>query len=80
MADVEYGIVRHVAAGYEEAVNLAREALKEQGFGVLTEIVEAVSPLAALSVVDNALLSEVAQEAQRRLLAAVEAVKERAEA
>lgn len=38
MNDPVYGIVRHVQAGYEEALRLTREALKEQGFGVLTEI------------------------------------------
>ena len=38
MADAEYGIVRHVKLDYERAVELTREALKEQGFGVLTEI------------------------------------------
>ncbi|GAB4263937.1 MAG: DUF302 domain-containing protein [Thermoleophilia bacterium] len=38
MSDASYGIVRHVALGYEEAVALTKEALKEQGFGVLTEI------------------------------------------
>lgn len=38
MSDPAYGIARHVKAGYEEAVRITREALKEQGFGVLTEI------------------------------------------
>ncbi len=38
MSEPAYGIVRRVAVGYEEAVALAKEALKEQGFGVLTEI------------------------------------------
>jgi len=38
MNDPVYGIVRHVQAGYEEALRLTREALKEHGFGVLTEI------------------------------------------
>lgn len=38
MSDPVYGIARHVQAGYEEALRLTREALKEQGFGVLTEI------------------------------------------
>jgi Uncharacterized conserved protein len=38
MNDPVYGIARHVQAGYEEALRLTREALKEQGFGVLTEI------------------------------------------
>ncbi|MBU2603786.1 MAG: DUF302 domain-containing protein [Actinobacteria bacterium] len=38
MSEPAYGIVRRVAVGYDEAVELTREALKEQGFGVLTEI------------------------------------------
>lgn len=38
MSDPAYGIARHVKVGYEDAVRLTREALKEQGFGVLTEI------------------------------------------
>ena len=135
MADASYGIVRHVAMGYEEAVALTREALKEQGFGVLTEIdvkktlkekldvdfkpyiilgacnpklahqaliaepdiglmlpcnvivydegpgaatVAAISPRAALGVVENAGLSEVADQAQAKLEAAMQAVGDRA--
>lgn len=39
MTDYErLGITAIVAAPYEEAVQLAREALKTEGFGVLTEI------------------------------------------
>lgn len=38
MSEPAYGIVKRVAVGYDEAVQLTREALKEQGFGVLTEI------------------------------------------
>jgi len=135
MADPSYAIVQHVAVGYEEAVALAKEALKEQGFGVLTEIdvkktlkekldvdfkpyiilgacnpklahqaltaepdiglmlpcnvvvyedgpeaatVEAISPMAALGVVDNAALSDVADQAQAKLEAAMQAVADRA--
>lgn len=135
MSDADYGIVRHVAVGYEEAVALAREALKEQGFGVLTEIdvkktmkekidvdfkpyiilgacnphlahkaltaepdiglmlpcnvvvyeegpgaatVEAISPMSALGVVANDTLQDVADEAQVKLVAAMDAVAERA--
>jgi uncharacterized protein (DUF302 family) len=33
-----YGITREVALSYEEAVARIRETLKEQGFGILTEI------------------------------------------
>jgi len=33
-----YGITRTVAAGYDETVARVRELLKEEGFGVLTEI------------------------------------------
>jgi uncharacterized protein (DUF302 family) len=33
-----YGITRIVAQGYEEAVARVKELLKEEGFGVLTEI------------------------------------------
>ncbi|MHB1345799.1 MAG: DUF302 domain-containing protein [Thermoleophilia bacterium] len=134
MSDPAYGIVRHVATGYEEAVALTREALKEQGFGVLTEIdvkktlkekidaefrpyiilgacnpqlaykalssepdiglmlpcnvvvyeegpgatcVEAISPMAALGVVDSAALKDVADQAEAKLVAAMDAVAER---
>lgn len=135
MSDPEYGIVRHVGVGYEEALTLTKEALKEQGFGVLTEIdvkktmkekidvdfkpyiilgacnphlahkaltaepdiglmlpcnivvyeegpgatrVEAISPMAALGVVENADLGDVADQAQTKLTAAMDAVAERA--
>ena len=135
MSDAEYGIVRHVAVGYEEAVALTREALKEQGFGVLTEIdvkktmkekidvdykpyvilgacnphlahkallaesdiglmlpcnvvvceegpgaatVQAISPMSALGVVDNDELKDVANQAEAKLTAAMDAVAERA--
>jgi uncharacterized protein (DUF302 family) len=135
MSDPEYAIVRHVGLGYEEALALTKEALKEQGFGVLTEIdvkktmkekidvdfkpyiilgacnpqlahkaltaepdiglmlpcnivvyeegpgatrVEAISPMAALGVVDNSELSDVAEQAQTKLTAAVDAVADRA--
>jgi uncharacterized protein (DUF302 family) len=135
MADASYAIVRHVAVGYETAVEWAREALKEQGFGVLTEIdvkktmkekidvdfrpyiilgacnpklahqaltaeldiglmlpcnvvvyedgpgastVEAISPMAALGVVDSAALSDVADQAQVKLEAAMQTVADRA--
>lgn len=135
MSDPAYGIVRHVAAGYDEAVALTRAALKEQGFGVLTEIdvkktlkekidaefrpyvilgacnpqlayqalssepdiglmlpcnvvvyeegpgmtcVEAISPMAALGVVDSAALKDVADQAEAKLTAAMDAVAERA--
>ena len=33
-----YGITRTVSAGYDETVARVRELLKEEGFGVLTEI------------------------------------------
>ncbi|MGD9934414.1 MAG: DUF302 domain-containing protein [Dehalococcoidia bacterium] len=33
-----YGMRRELAIGYEEAVAKTKDALKEQGFGVLTEI------------------------------------------
>lgn len=33
-----YGIVRRVALPYEQAVAQTRQALKEEGFGVITEI------------------------------------------
>ena len=33
-----YGITRTVTAGYDETVARVRELLKEEGFGVLTEI------------------------------------------
>lgn len=135
MSDADYGIVRHVAVGYEEAVALTREALKEQGFGVLTEIdvkktlkekidvdfkpyiilgacnpqlahkaltaepdiglmlpcnvvvyeegpgaatVEAISPMSALGVVENRGLQDVADQAEAKLTAAMDAVAERA--
>lgn len=35
---IKYGYVREVASAFEEAVEQAREALKTEGFGVLTEI------------------------------------------
>jgi uncharacterized protein (DUF302 family) len=35
---MDYGIAVHTAAGFTEAVARVREALREQGFGVLTEI------------------------------------------
>src|SRR5660397_280897 len=38
MSDPAYGITRHVAVGYEQAEKLTREALQEQGFGIMTEI------------------------------------------
>lgn len=38
MSDAAYGIVRHVDMGYDDAVALTREVLKEHGFGVITEI------------------------------------------
>jgi uncharacterized protein (DUF302 family) len=135
MSDPAYGIVRHVSVGYEEAVRLAREALKEQGFGVLTEIdvkktlkekldvdhkpyiilgacnpqlahkaltaepdiglmlpcnvvvyeegpgrsrVQAISPMAALGVVESQILQDVADEAEDRLQKAMDLVAERA--
>jgi uncharacterized protein (DUF302 family) len=34
----KYGITRTVDAGYEETIARVRELLKEEGFGVLTEI------------------------------------------
>ena len=135
MSDPAYGIARHVKVGYEEALRLTREALKEQGFGVLTEIdvkqtmkdkldvdfkpyiilgacnpplahqalmaepdiglmlpcnlvvyeegpgaamVEAIAPLAAMGVVGNPALDEVAQQVQTRLTVALDAIAERA--
>ncbi len=135
MSDPAYGIARHVGVGYEEALSMVREALKEQGFGVLTEIdvkktmkekldvdfkpyvilgacnpplahqaltaepdiglllpcnvvvyeegpaaamVEAIAPLAALGVVGNPGLDQVAEQAQARLTAALDAVAARA--
>lgn len=38
MSDAAYAIVKHVGMGYDEAVGLTREVLKEHGFGVITEI------------------------------------------
>ncbi|TAK60534.1 MAG: DUF302 domain-containing protein [Dehalococcoidia bacterium] len=34
----DYGITRTVSTGYEETIARVRELLKEEGFGVLTEI------------------------------------------
>lgn len=135
MGDAACGIVRHVEVDYDRAVELARQSLKEQGFGVLTEIdvkktvkakldlefrpyiilgacnpqlahkalslepdiglmlpcnvvvyeegpgmavVEAVSPMAALGAVDSPALREVADEAEVRLTAAMDAVAAKA--
>jgi uncharacterized protein (DUF302 family) len=135
MTEVKYAIAERVAAGYDEAVSWARDALKEQGFGVLTEIdvkktmkekldveyrpyvilgacnpalahqaltaepdiglmlpcnvvvyeespgscvVEAVSPIAALGVVNNPALMDVAEQASTRLKTAMSAVAARA--
>jgi uncharacterized protein (DUF302 family) len=38
LSDINYGFVRQVPAGFEEAVERTREALKGEGFGVLSEI------------------------------------------
>ncbi len=133
MGDPAYGIARHIDVGYEEAVRLTREALKEEGFGVLTEIdvkktmkekldvdfkpyvilgacnprlahraltaepdiglmlpcnvvvyeegpgssrVEAVSPMAALGVVESDALIDVGREATERLAKAMDRVVE----
>jgi uncharacterized protein (DUF302 family) len=35
---MDYGFKKTVEMGFEEAVSKTREALKEQGFGILTEI------------------------------------------
>ena len=35
---MKYGYKRNVAMGFEEADSAIREALKENGFGILTEI------------------------------------------
>jgi uncharacterized protein (DUF302 family) len=135
MGDAAYGIVKHVGLGYEEAVSLAREVLKEHGFGVITEIdvkktmkekldvdfkpyvilgacnpkmahrallaetdiglmlpcnvvvyeeapgasvVEAVSPMAAMGMIENPALHDVATEVQDGLTAAMEAIGARA--
>ena len=135
MGDAPYGIVKHVGLGYEEAVGLTRDVLKEHGFGVITEIdvkktmkekldvdfkpyiilgacnpkmayralqaetdvglmlpcnvvvyeegpgaavVEAVAPLAAMGMIDNKDLREVAVDVQDKLAAAMVAIEERA--
>lgn len=135
MGDAAYGIVKHVEMGYDEAVALTREVLKEHGFGVITEIdvrktmrekldvdfrpymilgacnpkmahraltaeldiglmlpcnvvvyekgpgkavIEAISPYAAMSGIQNDALTEVAGEVEASLLAAMDAVAERA--
>ncbi len=38
MSRVQYGFGAHLAAPYAEAIERTKAALKEQGFGVLTEI------------------------------------------
>lgn len=135
MGDAAYGIVKHVEMGYDEAVALTRNVLKEHGFGVITEIdvrktmrekldvdfqpyiilgacnpkmahkaltaeldiglmlpcnvvvyeegpgkavVEAISPYAAMSGIQNEALTGVAAEVQASLLAAMDGVAERA--
>lgn len=135
MGDAAYGIVKHVEMGYEEAVALARDVLKEHGFGVITEIdvrktmrekldvdfrpyiilgacnpkmahqalmaepdiglmlpcnvvvyeegpgkavVEAISPYAAMSGIENDALTEVAVQVQAGLTAAMDGVAQRA--
>lgn len=35
---MSYGISAHLSTGYDEAIALVKAALKDQGFGVLTEI------------------------------------------
>lgn len=123
-----YGIRKNTSLTYDAAVSAVREALKSQGFGVLTEIdmraamkeklgediepqvilgacnpplafralsaepsislllpcnvvvrqqggetiVEAMDPRAALGLVDNPEVAEVASEARQRLAAALE--------
>ena len=135
MSDPAYGITRHLDVDYAEGERLAKEALKEQGFGILTEInvrdtikeklgedfrpylilgacnpklahraisaepdiglmlpcnvvvyeegpnktcVEAISPQAALGVVDNDELGEVAEEVEAKLTAAMDTVAQKA--
>jgi len=134
MSDPAYGITRHVAVGYEQAEKLTREALQEQGFGIMTEInvkktlkeklgeefrpylilgacnpklahralsaepdiglmlpcnvviyeegpaqtrVEAISAQAALGIVDNDELGNVAKEVEAKLTAVMDAVAKR---
>jgi uncharacterized protein (DUF302 family) len=38
MADVPYGIVKHVKLEFPQALELARAVLKDHGFGVVTEL------------------------------------------
>lgn len=38
MKELRYGMSIEVPLSYEEAIRVAKEALKEEGFGVLTEI------------------------------------------
>ena len=127
----QYGFGTHVAASYADAVERTRAALKEQGFGVLTEIdvaktikeklgvdfrpyiilgacnpplahralsadlgvglllpcnvvvyddgagaanVEVLDPEAALSLIQNPAMEEVAREAKRRLRLVIDAL------
>lgn len=125
-----YGIRKSTTLSYDAAVSAVRDALKSQGFGVLTEIdvratmkeklgedvepqvilgacnpplafralsaepsiglllpcnvvvrqqggetiVEAMDPQAALGIVENAAVAEVASEARQRLSAALDAL------
>lgn len=38
MGEKQYALVKPVSTGYEETIGLVKEALKAQGFGVLSEI------------------------------------------
>ena len=74
---MQYGISTTVDAPFDEALTATREALAEQGFGVLTEIdlagtlkakVDAdLDPDMMVGVTDNEHLQDVATDARTRL-------------
>ena len=65
-----YGFGTHLNLPYEEAIPRVKEALKAEGFGVLT----AIDMQAMLGVVGNAQLAVVAEDAKQRLQRVVAAL------
>lgn len=61
---------------YDDAVTRVTDALKDQGFGVLTEnrraVVEALDPKLIAEVPDNPALAPIADEAGKRIQAALD--------